>query len=91
MLKGICKEFVTVKIKDNKLYEEAIFILKSPQSKKGPKEDMLFEANRILCQNDVKKPKKKRKTLFFALISFLFLLLGIFIGFILAYLLQMPI
>ena len=90
MLKGICKEFVTVKIKDNKLYEEAIFILKTSQPTKSSKEDMLFEANRILCQANIKKPRKKRKTLFFFSFSFLFLILGAFIGFILGYLLQMP-
>lgn len=90
MLKGICKEFVTVKIKDNPLYDEAIFILKHSQDPKGSKEDMLFEANRILCQNGVKKPKRRKKVLIFLLFSLLFLFLGIFIGFILSYLLQIP-
>ena len=91
MLKGTCKEFVTVKIKDNQLYDEAIFILKHSQDQKKSKEDMLFEANRILCQNGVKKMKKRKKVLLFLLFSLLFLFLGIFIGFILAFLFKAPV
>ncbi len=83
MLKGICKEFVTVKISDNPLYDEAIFILKASTSSQKSKEDMLFEANRILCQNGVKKPRKRRKILLSILFSLFFLVLGAFIGFIL--------
>ena len=83
MLKGICKEFVTVKISDNPLYDEAVFILKNSAPAQKSKEDMLFEANRILCQNGVKKPGKRRKLLLSILFSIFFLILGAFIGFIL--------
>ena len=31
MLRGIYKEFITIKIKDNPAYDEAIFILKNPK------------------------------------------------------------
>ena len=88
MLKGICKEFITVKISGNPLYEEAIFVLKNPVQSKKEKKDMLFEANRILCENGVKPFKKKKKRLIFILFSIAFLFFGAILGFILAFLLQ---
>ena len=86
MVKGIYKEFITVKIKDNPLYEEAIFVLKrSPDSiakgkKRKTRDDMTFEANRILCEQGIKKPKKRFKALKKVLFSVVFLLLGGFSG-----------
>ena len=87
MLKGICKEFITVKISENPLYEEAIFILKNSNPQKD-KKDMLFEANRILCENGVKPLRRKRKKLIFILFSISFLFFGALLGFICAFLLQ---
>ena len=33
MLKGVYKEFITVKLSDNSIYEEALFILKRTDKK----------------------------------------------------------
>lgn len=88
MLKGICKEIITVKISENPLYEKAIFILKEPNPKKTSRKDMIFEANRILCENGVKPLKKKRKKLIFIFFSIAFLFFGALLGFICAFLLQ---
>ena len=85
MIKGVYKEFVTVKIKDNPIYDEAIFILKrrsEPKAKKRGKNDdaLLFEANRILCEEGVKKPRKRFKALKKILFSTFFFVLGGSIG-----------
>ena len=88
MLKGIYKEFITVKISENPLYEEAVFILKNPKKAKQSNKDMLFEANRILCEQGIKPLKKKKKRLLLILFSILFLILGMLLGFLCAFLLQ---
>lgn len=77
MLKGVYKEFITVNLKSNPIYDEAIFILK-PTSRKASKKnnDLLFEANRILCEQEIKKPKKRRKILKKVCASTFLLLLG---------------
>ena len=80
MIKGIYKEFITVRISGNPLYEEAIFILKGGKELKKEKKDLVFEANRILCENGVKKPQKKRKLLKKLLFSAILLLLGAIFG-----------
>ena len=87
MLKGICKEFITVKIPNNPLYDEAIFVLKSSTSSQKNAEDMSFEANRILCQSGVKNPKKRKRVLFSILFSAFFFVLGTISGFIVGLLL----
>lgn len=80
MIKGVYKEFITVKIKDNPIYEEAIFVLNrssnSKKEKNDANKDLLFEANRILCEQGVKKPRKRRRILKKILISTILLLLG---------------
>lgn len=83
MLKGIYKEFITVKIKNNPAYDEAIFILKKENStakKRKSNSDLLFEANRILCENGIKKPRKRFKIFKKILFSSILLLLGGFSG-----------
>ena len=40
MLKGIYKEFVTVKISGNPVYDEAIFIMKRAKGDKIPNHDL---------------------------------------------------
>ena len=86
MIKGVYKEFITVKIKDNPIYEEAIFILNCASSsgnsskKDNTRENLLFEANRILCEQGVKKPRRRRKIFKKILFSVLLLLLGGFSG-----------
>lgn len=88
MLKGIYKEFITVKISDNSVYNEAIFILKSSKNTKADKKDMLFEANRILCENEIKplRKKKGKKRLILILFFISTLFLGIFLGFLCSFL-----
>ncbi len=81
MIRGIYKEFITVKIKSNPIYEEAIFILKREQNtkatrKKVKNQDMLFEANRILCEQGIKKPRKRFKIIKKILFSSILLILG---------------
>jgi hypothetical protein len=83
MLKGVYKEFITVKLGNNSIYEEALFVLR--RTEKNHKTDknnteLVFEANRILCEVGVKKPRKRFKTLKKVLFSSFFLLLGGFSG-----------
>ena len=83
MLKGIYKGFVAVKLKNNSVYDEAIFILKREEENnkaKSPHTDLLFEANRILCEQGIKKPRKRFKILKKMLFSAFLLLLGGFSG-----------
>lgn len=83
MLKGVYKEFITVKLKNSQLYDEAIFIMKRTEDvsvKNNKKTDLLFEANRILCEQNVKKPRKKLKIFKKVLFSSILLLLGGFSG-----------
>ena len=86
MLKGVYKEFISVKLKNNTLYDEAIFILKRTEEKfnnsqkKSKRTDLLFEANRILCEQGIKKPRKRFKVLKKILFSAFLLLLGGFSG-----------
>ena len=81
MIKGVYKEFITVKIKSNPIYDEAIFILKRPyKGKRKEKSDMAFEANRILCEEGIKQPKKRRRLLRRLAFSSGFTLFGAIIG-----------
>jgi hypothetical protein len=88
MIKGIYKEFITVKLKNNPLYEEAIFVLKqnTKEKSKQKNKDLVFEANRILCENGVKRPKRKTKIAKKIIFSLLLVLLGAIIGFIFGFL-----
>ena len=88
MIKGIYKEFITVKLKNNPLYEEAIFVLKqnTKEKSKQKNKDLVFEANRILCENGVKRPKRKTKIARKIIFSLLLVLLGAIIGFIFGFL-----
>lgn len=76
MIKGIYKEFVTVKLSSNPVYEEAIFIIKRTANEKKSKNDLLFEANRILCEQEIKKPRKRCKILKKVFFSSILLILG---------------
>lgn len=80
MLKGIYKQFITVKIKNHRLYEEAVFVLKDNEGKRLKNDELIFEANRILCENGIKSPQKRRKRLKKLLFSSILLLSGALIG-----------
>lgn len=84
MLKGVYKEIISVKIEDNRLYESAFFVLKKSvrEEKSTNDHDLTFEANRILCENGIRLPKKKKKYCKNILFSLLFITLGAIIGFI---------
>ena len=80
MIKGIYKEFITVKIKNNPLYDEAIFVLKQSVGERKSK-DLAFEANRILCESGIKQPKRRTKIAKRIIFSSLLVLFGAFMGF----------
>lgn len=80
MLRGIYREFVTVKIKNHRLYEEAVFVLKDTKRKPPARDELIFEANRILCENGIKAPQKRKKLLRKLLFSSILLILGAIIG-----------
>lgn len=82
MLKGIYKEFITVKLKGNPIYDEAIFIMKREEKDKERRQssDLIFEANRILCEQNVKAPRKRLKIFKKMFFSSILLLLGGFSG-----------
>ena len=83
MIKGINKQMILLKLENNRLYESACFVLRNDvERKKQEERDMLSEANRILAEMDIKKPKRVgrggfRRFLFSAVL----LLIGAAIGF----------
>ena len=86
MIKGIYKEFITVKIKNTPIYEEAIFVLNRAHHKKDiSQNELLFEANRILCESEIKKPRKKRRIFKKICFSLILLLLGGISGSVITY------
>lgn len=82
MVKGVNKHIIVLKLEDNRLYDTACFMLRNDakQSKESEK-DMLYEANRILSEMDIKKVKPgKRRRLGRFLCGVLLLALGFCIG-----------
>jgi hypothetical protein len=82
MVKGINKQMVILKMDDNRLYDSACFVLRNDvKQRKEDQKDMLYEANRILAEMEIKKvrPKKRRFRRF--LLSLFLFLLGAAIGF----------
>lgn len=58
MVKGVNKQMIMLKLENNRLYESVCFILRTDvERKKQEERDMLGEANRILAEMDIKKPK----------------------------------
>ena len=59
MIKGINKQMVVLKLENNKLYEQVCFVLRNDvKQKKQEEKDMLSEANRILAEMDIKRPRR---------------------------------
>ncbi len=83
MVKGINKQMIVLKLEGNRIYDSACFILKNEvQRSKDNQNDMLYEANRLLGEMDIKKYKGKKKGFWRKLIFALsFLILGAVIGF----------
>ena len=68
MLKGVQKNFIMVKLPRSLHFEEAYFLMRSPQ-KNSHEGEMIKEANRILKNNIIggyffreERPSKKQKT-----------------------------
>ena len=84
MIKGINKQMIVLKLEDNRLYDSACFVLRTDvERRKQEERDMLTEANRILAQMDIKKPKKATRGAFRRFLGgFLLLTVGAAIGFV---------
>lgn len=88
MVKGINKQMIVLKLEGNRLYDSACFVLKN-EVKQGREErkDMLYEANRILSEMDIKKVRPRRRgALRRVLLWLLIFLLGAAIGFCVSFL-----
>ena len=87
MVKGINKQMIVLKLEGNALYDSACFVLRNEvkQSREN-KKDMLYEANRILAQMDIKKPRSSKVGRFFkrVLWSLILLVVGAAVGFVVA-------
>jgi hypothetical protein len=83
MIKGINKQMIVLKLENNRLYESACFLLRADtQRKKQEEGDMLSEANRILAEMDIKKPKRATRGGFRRFLgAVLLVLLGAALGF----------
>ncbi len=88
MVKGINKQMIVLKIEGNRLYDSACFILKNEVERaKETEKDMLYEANRLLGEMDLKKVKHKKHRVWRSiLISAALLLVGAVCGFALSFL-----
>jgi len=64
MVKGTARQVVVVKSPDQKLFEQAIFLLREDALERGVGErELLEEARRIAERNLPQSPAKKRRTL----------------------------
>lgn len=88
MVKGINKQMIILKLEGNRLYDSACFVLRNEvKQKKETEKDMLYEANRILSEMDIKRVKPHRfRWLRRLLTSLLLLAVGACIGFGLSFL-----
>lgn len=59
MIKGVQKKVIMMQIGKNDMFESAYFILRDDREKKGEKNDMVKEANRII--NESISPCEKRQ------------------------------
>ena len=83
MVKGINKQMIVLKLDNNRLYDSACFVLKNDvKQQKEAQKDMLYEANRILSEMEIKKVRPRRRGFFRRALLWLFVfLLGAAIGF----------
>lgn len=89
MVKGVNKHIIVLKLEDNRLYDTACFMLRRDvKQSKDSEKDMLYEANRILSEMDIKKVKPGKRRIFGRLmLSLLLLVIGACAGFWLSFLL----
>ncbi len=87
MVKGINKQMIVLKIEGNRLYDSACFVLKNEVTRsKESEKDMLYEANRLLGEMELKRSKKKGRGVGRRLlVGVLLLLLGAVGGFALSF------
>ncbi len=87
MIKGINKQMVVLRLENNRLYDSACFVLRSDvKQKKQEEKDMLAEANRILAEMDIKRPRGGTRGRFRRFLwSVALLVIGVIIGFCVAF------
>ena len=86
MIKGVNKQMIVLKLDNNRLYDSACFVLRNDvDRKKSEEKDMLGEANRILAEMDIKRPRRSGRGGFRRfLFSVALLVIGAVIGFVIA-------
>ena len=74
---------VVLRIDDNRLYDSACFVLKNDvKHQRETQKDMLYEANRILADMEIKKVRPRRRRGFVSFLCWIFVfLLGAAAGF----------
>ncbi len=77
-MKGASRRMVVLKNTGSPLFEEAYFILREEAEAKGPRADMVSEANRIVAANALPPREAKRKGN--RLLMTFFFLLGALLG-----------
>ena len=87
MVKGINKQMIVLKIDGNRVYDSACFILKNEVDRaKETQKDMLYEANRLLGEMELKGVKKKKKGKWkIILLGAVMLVVGVAVGFVSAF------
>ena len=83
MVKGINKQMIVLKLDGNRLYDSACFVLKNEvRAQRDAQKDMLYEANRILSEMEIKRalPRRRSRVGRFLLWALIFLL-GVALGF----------
>ncbi len=83
MIKGINKQMIVLKLENNRLYESACFMLRSDVKQRREEEkDMLSEANRILSEMEIKRPRSTKRGGFRRFLwSAMLMVIGVAIGF----------
>lgn len=62
MMKGAQKQMIVLRTGGSRYFDEAYFVLKSGKKpEKGEKRDLVWEANRILEENDTRKPAPRAR------------------------------
>ncbi len=61
MMKGAQRQMIVVKTGDSRYFDEAYFVLRRELGARGPRRDMLCEANRILEESEPEEHVRKRR------------------------------
>ncbi len=72
MLKGAQKQMIVIRTADSRYFDEAYFVLRREvRTDSHTQNDMIFEANRILRQNEPEKSNRKGRRIRRGLLLFL--------------------